>query len=99
MMELFNVEIKAPNNLRQHKRMRHGKPQLDTQLQSSSPATPEISRKPTSYSDALAVSPIGDSTRVIPCQEKTVNMFECDYCEESFSCKNELEKHDAWHEA
>ena len=89
----------SEKGLRQHKRMRHGKPQLDTQLQSSSPPTPEIMRKPTSYSDALAVSPIGDSTRVIPCQEKTVNIFECDYCEESFSCKAELEKHDAWHEA
>ena len=52
-------------------RMKHGKSQLDTQLQSSSPPTPEIFRKPTSYSDALTVSPIGDSTRVIPCNNCT----------------------------
>ena len=45
----------SEKGLRQHKRMKHGKPQLDTQLQSSSPSTPEMLRKPTSYSAQCAV--------------------------------------------
>ena len=89
----------SEKGLRQHKRMKHGKPQLDTQLQSS---TPEILRKPTSYSDALAVSPIGDSTRVIPCNNCEEDMSAdhicstrtCGGCDEVFSSGQELMDHE-----
>ena len=92
----------SEKGLRQHMRMKHGKSQLDTQLQSSSPPTPEIFRKPTSYSDALAVSPIGDSTRVIPCNNCDKDMspnhicstHSCGGCDEVFSSDKELTDHE-----
>ena len=92
----------SEKGLRQHVRMKHGKSQLDTQLQSSSLPTPEIFRKPTSYSDALAVSPVGDSTRVIPCNNCDEDMspnhscssHSCDGCDEVFSSDKELTDHE-----
>ena len=92
----------SEKGLRQHKRMKHGKPQLDTQLQSSSLPTPEVFRKPTSYSDALAVSPVGDSTRVIPCNNCDEDMspnhicstHSCGGCDEVFSSEKELTDHE-----
>ena len=42
--------------------MKHGKPQLEGQLHATSPSTPEILRKPISYSAALQVSPVQQST-------------------------------------
>ena len=91
----------SEKGLRQHKRMKHGKPQLATQLQSSSPSTPENLRKQTSCSDALAVSPVGDSTGVIPCNNCDEDMspnhicstHTCKYCEEEFNCEDDLESH------
>ena len=91
----------SEKGLRQHKRMKHGKPQLNTQLQSSSPSTPEILRKPTSYSDVLAVSPIGDSTRVIPCSNCDEDMSAdhicpthiCGGCDEVLSSEQEMVDH------
>ena len=91
----------SEKGLRQHKRMKHGKPQLDTQLQSSSPSTPEMLRKPTSYSDALAVSPVGDPTRVIPCSNCDEDMsadhicptHTCGGCDEVLSSEQELTDH------
>ena len=92
----------SEKGLRQHMRMKHGKSQLDTQLQSSSPPTPEIFRKPTSYSDALAVSPVGNSTRVIPCNNCDEDMspnhicstHSCGGCDEVFSSDKELTDHE-----
>ena len=95
----------SERGLRQHQRMKHGKPQLDAQLQSSSPSTPETMRKPTSYSDALAVSPIEDSTRAIPCNNCDEDMlpnhicptYKCwapvDGCDEAFNCEEDLKNH------
>ena len=91
----------SEKGLRQHKRMKHGKTQLDNQLQSSSPSTPEILRKPNSYSDALAVSPIRDSTRVIPCNNCDEDMsadhicstHNCGGCDEVLSSEQELMDH------
>ena len=91
----------SEKGLRQHKRMKHGKPQLDTQLQSSSPSTPEILRKPTSYSDALAVSPVGDPTRVIPCSNCDEDMsadhicptHTCGGCDEVLRSEQEVMDH------
>ena len=48
--EYTNVSEKG---LRQHRRMKHGKPQL---LSSSSPSSPESLRQPTSYSSAASKS-------------------------------------------
>ena len=46
----------SEKGLRQHKRMKHGKSQLGTRLQPSSPSSPESLRQPTSYSDAASKS-------------------------------------------
>ena len=78
------------------------KSQLETQLQSSSLPPPEVFRKPTSYSDALAVSPVGDSTRVIPCNNCDEDMspnhicstHSCGGCDEVFSSDKELTDHE-----
>ena len=95
----------SEKGLRQHQRMKHGKPQLDAQLQSSSPSTPETMRKPTSYSDALAVSPVEHSTRAIPCNNCDEDMlpnhicptYKCwapvDGCDEAFNCEEDLKNH------
>ena len=92
----------SEKGLRQHKRMKHGKPQLATQLQSSSPSTPENLRKQTSCSDALAVSPVGDSTGVIPCNNcdedmspnHTCSTHTCGGCDEVFNSEEELTNHE-----
>ena len=47
----------SERGLRQHQRMKHGKPNLVTQIQSSSPPIPESLRQPLSYSAAVAASP------------------------------------------
>ena len=92
----------SEKGLRQHQRMKHGKPQLNAQLQSSSPSTPESLRQPTSYSDALALSPIQDSSRVIPCNNCDEDMspnhicptHTCGGCDEVFNSEEELTNHE-----
>ena len=79
----------SEKGLRQHQRMKHGKSQLDAQLQSASPSTPETMRKPTSYSDALAVSPIVNGERPLA----PAKLFNCDGCDEAFDCENDLNSH------
>ena len=44
----------SERGLRQHQRMKHGKPNLVTQIPSSSPPTPESLRQPLSYSAAVS---------------------------------------------
>ena len=79
----------SEKGLRQHHRMKHGKPQLDTQLQSSSPSTPETMRKPTSYSDALDVSPIEDSTRATR-DENHKFPNTCEFCGKNIQIEDDL---------
>ena len=72
----------SEKGLRQHKRMKHGKPQLEGQLHATSPSTPENLRKPISYSAALQVSPVEQSTgrkrpvqTVTKCSHQTINVI------------------------
>ena len=48
----------SEKGLKQHKRMKHGKSQLDTQLPSSPLLPPESLLQPTSYSGAVSKSPV-----------------------------------------
>ena len=92
----------SEKGLRQHKRMKHGKSQLENQLQSSSPSSPKSLRHPTSYSSALAVSPTEDSTRAIPCKNCEEDMspnhicptYDCGGCDEVFNTEKHLTNHE-----
>ena len=72
----------SEKGLRQHKRMKHGKPQLEGQLHATSPSTPENLRKSISYSAALQVSPVEQSTgreETCPnCDEMLTSDHQCD---------------------
>ena len=89
----------SEKGLRQHKRMKHGKSQMDAQLPPSSLSTPESLRQPTSYSNALVSSPIKDSARAIPCNNcdqamspsHTYSTYTCCACDEIFNSEDELD--------
>ena len=81
----------SEKGLKQHKRMKHGKSQLDTQLPSSPLLPPESLLQPTSYSGAvsksLTLSPVSD--RGISRQEQ----FKCELCEAVFNTRREQKNH------
>ena len=83
----------SEKGLKQHKRMKHGKSQRDTQLPSFPLLPPESLLQPTSYSGAvsksLALSPISDRGISRQSQEQ----FKCEHCEAVFNIRRELKNH------
>ena len=71
--------------------MKHGKPNLVTQIQSSSPPTPESLRQPLSYSAAVAVSPspIKDVRDEFIAQDS----IDCPECGQVFESEENLVMH------
>ena len=85
----------SEKGLKQHKRMKHGKSQLDTQLPSSPLLPPESLLQATSYSGAvsksLTLSPI--SNKGISRQSQEQFKIKCDHCEAVFNIHRELQNH------
>ena len=83
----------SEKGLKQHKRMKHGKSQLDTQLPSFPLLPPESLLQPTSYSDAvsksLTLSPISDRGISRQSQEQ----FKCEHCEAVLNTRQEQKNH------
>jgi hypothetical protein len=76
----------SEKGLRQHKRMKHGKPQLEGQLHATSPSTPENLRNPISYSAALQVSPV---------EQSTVREETCPNCDEMLTSDHQCDQSDS----
>ena len=78
--------------------MKHGKPQLEGQLHATSPSTPENLRKPISYSAALQVSPVEQSTgreETCPnCDEMLTSDHQCDQSDSDEEDSEEEEEED-----
>ena len=81
----------SERGLRQHQRMKHGKPNLVTQIQSSSPPTPESLRQPLSYSAALAVSP--SPVKEVRDEVVAQDSIDCPECGKVFESEENLETH------
>ena len=83
----------SEKGLKQHKRMKHGKSQLDTQLPSSPLLPSESLLQPTSYSGAvsksLTLSPVSDRGISRQSQEQ----FKCELCEAVFNTRREQKNH------
>ena len=74
------------------------KPQLEDQLHTTSPSTPENLRKPISYSAALQVSPVEQSTgreETCPnCDEMLTSDHQCDQSDSDEEDSEEEEEED-----
>ena len=81
----------SERGLRQHQRMKHGKPNLVTQIQSSSPPTPESLRQPLSYSAAVAVSP--SPVKEVRDELVAQDSIDCPECGKVFESEENLETH------
>ena len=83
----------SEKGMKQHKRMKHGKSQLDTQLPSSPLLPPESLLQATSYSGAVSksftLSPISDRGISRQSQEQ----FKCEHCIAVFKTLRELKNH------
>ena len=71
--------------------MKHGKPNLVTQIQSSSPPTPESLRQPLSYSAAVAASP--SPIKEVRDEVVAQDSIDCPECGQVFESEENLETH------
>ena len=90
----------SEKGLRQHKRMKHGLPQLVSSGDPNSQATPERIRTSSSVT-SLAISPSAEASRKIPCQDcedddcstHCCEFHKCGGCEKMFSNHDDMNDH------